>query len=529
MTKTVVKIVCIILMVLYASNVEAQKWVKWYRSYSGWSIGINEPIDWKAGARWTPEDLQEKGVRSGDIITKVRFIVSQISFISYCNIEIYQGGSWPSNQGSLVQSEWILTNSLVDGDYTEVTLTSPLTINTAKELWIVYRIKASGGYPLGRDSGPIVNKKGNIMYVDGTWTTFEDFSSRDENWIIEFYTENTPPTITSGSLPNGSLGVAYNRTLTANGTIPITWTKESGSLPNGLSLSGNGTISGTPTAEGTFNFTVKATNNQGSDTKAISITIQSVPFILTNELPEGIKGTSYRQTLVAEGGTPITWSKESGNLPNGLTLSGGGTILGTPNTTGTFDFTVKAKNSVGSDTKALSITILAPPIITTMNNLPKGSIGIEYNKTLVANGTLPITWSIANGSLPDGLTLSQDGLISGIPSTAGTFNFTVKAANAAGSNTKIFSIVIEDEIGISENELGAISIYPNPTNTILFIDYKYHVQVTVKLFDLYGKEILTENFHGKIEININHLPKGIYSVNLFSEGKIIGKSKILKY
>ena len=89
-------------------------------------------------------------------------------------------------------------------------------------------------------------------------------------------TVNAPdaaPTITTDTLPNGKVGEAYSHTLTATGTAPITWSIDGG-LPAGLSLNADtGEISGTPTADGTAKFTVKATNSAGSDTKELSITI----------------------------------------------------------------------------------------------------------------------------------------------------------------------------------------------------------------------------------------------------------------
>jgi hypothetical protein len=77
-------------------------------------------------------------------------------------------------------------------------------------------------------------------------------------------------------LPNSETGTPYSQTLAATGDTPITWSVESGALPTGLTLSGN-TISGTPTAAGAFNFTVKATNAAGNGTKPLSITITTPP------------------------------------------------------------------------------------------------------------------------------------------------------------------------------------------------------------------------------------------------------------
>ena len=85
-----------------------------------------------------------------------------------------------------------------------------------------------------------------------------------------------PPVITTTTLQGGKAGAAYSQTLAATGTAPISWSIESGSLPAGLTLSGN-TISGTPTTAGTFTFEVKAANGAGSDTKELSIVIQAAP------------------------------------------------------------------------------------------------------------------------------------------------------------------------------------------------------------------------------------------------------------
>jgi hypothetical protein len=172
----------------------------------------------------------------------------------------------------------------------------------------------------------------------------------------------TAPAITTTTLPGGTVGLPYSQALAASGDAPITWTLENGALPTGLTLA-NGTISGTPTAANTFNFTVKAANAAGNDTKPLAITIAAVnggipPAITTTALPGGTVGLPYSQALAASGDAPITWILESGALPNGLTLANG-TISGTPQTANTYNFTVKAANAAGNDTKPLAIVIVS--------------------------------------------------------------------------------------------------------------------------------------------------------------------------
>ncbi|WP_428851997.1 putative Ig domain-containing protein [Imbroritus primus] len=268
----------------------------------------------------------------------------------------------------------------------------------------------------------------------------------------------TAPTITltPSTLPNGAAGVAYSQTLTASGggSGGYTYSVTAGALPAGLTLSGN-VISGTPTAVGTFNFTVQARdNNSFTGSQAYSIVIAS-PILAMSPAPGTLNataGAAFSQTFSASGGTaPYTYSLNvtSGSMPAGLSFNAGtATLSGTPTTAGTVSFTVTATDSTGGTTATVSnsytLTTGAPTITLTPSTLPSGAAGVAYSQTLTASGggSGGYTYSVTAGLLPAGLTLAGSA-ISGTPTAAGTFNFTVQARdNNSFTGSQAYSIVI---------------------------------------------------------------------------------------
>jgi len=242
-----------------------------------------------------------------------------------------------------------------------------------------------------------------------------------------------PPSISTTSLPNGQVGVAYNTTLTATGgKPPYTWSITSGSLPAGLSLnSSTGAITGTPTAAvSNDSVTFKVTDSSSpAQTAPKSLTITIAPpslAITTSSLPNGQVGVAYNTTLAATGGTtPYTWSISSGTLPAGLSLnSSTGAITGTPTTavsSAPLTFQVQDSSSPKqAKTSNLTLTINPPGLAITTSALPSGQVGAAYSTTLLATGgTTPYSWSLTSGSLPAGLSLnSSTGAITGTPTVA---------------------------------------------------------------------------------------------------------------
>ena len=210
-----------------------------------------------------------------------------------------------------------------------------------------------------------------------------------------------------------------------------------GTLPPGLALSTGGVVSGTPTAVGTSNFTVTATDAAGGTISApYSITVSAAMSSLSPAtLPAGDVGVSYSKTITAVGGTgPYTFAVTVGTLPPGLALSTGGVVSGTPTTVTTSNFTVTATDAAGGTLAApYSITINTAPASLSPASLPAGDVGLAYSQTITASGgTVPFTFAVTAGTLPPGLSLSTSGGISGTPTTVGTSNFTITGTDAAG-------------------------------------------------------------------------------------------------
>jgi len=156
--------------------------------------------------------------------------------------------------------------------------------------------------------------------------------------------------VSTSTLPGGQVGTVYSQTLAATGgTTPYTWTRKSGSLPAGLSLSTAGVISGTPTTAATSTFTVQVKDKSAAlATKSLSIVVSSAPLSVTkSSLPDGYRTAAYSQTMTATGGkTAYTWSVTTGTLPAGLSLAAStGVISGTPTATGTSSFTIQVKDA----------------------------------------------------------------------------------------------------------------------------------------------------------------------------------------
>jgi hypothetical protein len=169
----------------------------------------------------------------------------------------------------------------------------------------------------------------------------------------------------------------------------------------------------------------------------------STPITLSPEppLPTGTVGVVYNELITATGGDgpPYTCSVTSGALPDGLMISSGGLISGTPTNPGTFPFTVTCIDDNDNEGQQDYVIVInpndiCPPItLSPAPPLPTGTVGVVYDELITATGgDGPYIFSLSNGLLPNGLMLASDGLISGTPTNPGTFPFSVMATDVNG-------------------------------------------------------------------------------------------------
>jgi uncharacterized protein (TIGR03437 family) len=242
---------------------------------------------------------------------------------------------------------------------------------------------------------------------------------------------------TSTSLPPGIVFSPYlNSVGTAGGKPPYTFTFSG--LPAGINGNGSGTMQGIVTAAGTSSVLVVAVDSSGASVSARLPMIFSIaaPLGVSCSLPGGMVRQVYSQVLsgASGGAPPYSWIISSGKLPDGLTLRSGGTIAGTPSKSGTFGFGARVTDVTGaSAVGSCALSISPAPLSIMIPTMPNGMAPVEFPPQVItaSGGVPPYRFAISGGALPNGMSLSSDGMITGTPGSQGNFSFTVTATDSA--------------------------------------------------------------------------------------------------
>lgn len=274
----------------------------------------------------------------------------------------------------------------------------------------------------------------------------------------DMYVEPSSVNLAPTSLSNATVASAYNQTITAtgDGIAPYSYAITAGALPAGMSLNSNGVLSGTPTAGGTFNFTITATDSDTSapltGSQAYTLTVAAPTIsVAPASLPNGTLSVAYSQAITVSGGTsPYTYALTAGTLPAGMSLSSAGVLSGTPTASGTFNFTVTATDSSSgtgpyTDARAYALTITAAPTATTGSASSISASSATLGGTISSNGaSTTVTFEYGTtASYGSSATAAQSPLVSGASGSSvsaaingltcnTTYHFRVKGVNSVG-------------------------------------------------------------------------------------------------
>jgi ribosomal protein L24E len=260
-------------------------------------------------------------------------------------------------------------------------------------------------------------------------------------------TVDAPPVITSADATTFTVGTMGSLQMTASGTPGPTFS-ETGPLPTGVTLTTQGLLSGTPAAGtvGIYMVTVNATNTVAPDAnQTFTLMVNEAPTITSVASTTFTVGTTGSFQVTATGGPDPTFS-ETGVLPTGVTLTGDGLLSGRPaaSTGGSYPITIHAGNGVDPDaSQTFTLTVDQAPVITSAD-ATSFTLGTVGSFQVTASGTPSPTYS-ETGDLPNGVTLTTAGLLSGTPATGtgGDYTVTISGANGvAPGTTQTFTLTV---------------------------------------------------------------------------------------
>lgn len=261
-----------------------------------------------------------------------------------------------------------------------------------------------------------------------------------------------PLVLDAGGAPTAIVGVPYSHALSVAGGIPPY--SFSADLPSGLVIDDEGVISGTPAASAHTAAAIMLVVDSASPQQGVNADLR-VPVrleVTTTALPDAFGGVSYSAELEARGGLPeLTWEMTGGTLPFILTSSG--SAGGTPDASCavqnfSFDVSVMDSDTPAQSAERQGITLDVVPrevSIPAASAPPIATIGLAYTFHIaVAPGVAPYTFAVTSGSLPPGVTLAAaTGQLTGIPTVAGTSNFTVQVTDDCGeTDSRPFSLIV---------------------------------------------------------------------------------------
>ncbi|MFO0366667.1 MAG: beta strand repeat-containing protein [Acidobacteriota bacterium] len=349
-------------------------------------------------------------------------------------------------------------------DYASAGGTYSVSLAAAGGLPTYTYARVAGALPSGITLNPTSGLLSGSANTAGAYNFTIEVTDSNSRKATRAFTMNVVPAmaITNDTLGSGTLGQPYsvNILTQGSGSLAPSYSLVSGSLPPGLTLSpSTGLLSGIPTVAGTYNPTIAITIALAApvtlNTRTFSLNISN-PVTLTtpSPLPAAGAGHPYSTTVQASGGRPpYKFRVADVALPNGLFFNTDtGILSGIPHTAANATVYLSVEDADGRTATRTYTLPIGPAVRFTTLWLPNGTRTTAYSQTIAATGgTGALAYSLASGSLPNGLTLSaSSGLLSGTPTLAGTYNFSLRVTDSAGIfATQELSLAIAEPLTFS--------------------------------------------------------------------------------
>jgi RHS repeat-associated protein len=446
---------------------------------------------------------------------------------------------------------------------------TPLTITTTSyptatlgQAYQPFQFQAKGGnqpysWSWSGDTPPGMQlTSGGIMEGTPTVANFYTFTVTVKDSSGQTYSETFDITVhpngtlsinTTPAPPQGTVGTPYGpfQFSAANGTQPYTWswvpvTTSGGNTVPGLTLSSAGSLSGTPTTAGTYQVTVIVQDNSGQSANAnfTLVIVGPALTVSTTQLPQATLNAPYSplQLQAANGKQPYTWST-SGNIPQGMQVTPGGLVEGTPTHPGSYPFTVTVTDATNATASAnLTLVVVVAPLTILTTQLPPGTVGAPYGPVQLqaTGGTQPYNWQWSGNATatPPGLSVTNSegvGSIGGTPTAAGTYDVILNVADTTGevANQELTLVISAptqptgpspDTLGPAGTTTNPTGSYAEPVNTATGNYYTTQTDLTVHgrgldfVFNRFYNS--QDNYNGPVGANWNHS----YNISLSVDG-----------
>lgn len=241
------------------------------------------------------------------------------------------------------------------------------------------------------------------------------------------------------------------------------------------------------------NYTVTVDDGLGcSNDEDFYISVNGSPIVWISATEDSIcEGESV--TITAGGAASYLWS--TGDTGNSITITPAASTI----------ITVTGTSSGCSTDQSQNVVVDSAPTVVANSSVTSAQVGETVNFDNNGSNASSFSWNFGDGNNASGATTTHS------YSSAGTYTVTLTGSNGGCEVSSTITVVVENAVGVSENSLTDIVLYPNPANNQLFVASELEGNLSISLIDASGRIVLSETVAANQEISLLSLANGYYS------------------